>query len=284
MSWVISLLSRQQNDQNTFDNDLQADRAKQIVETISIPGISPKTHPTTAYSKVEQKPLVKPDVTIPTTNDELLLKEKPIFIQNLASLPKSLSTNQDYSSLLHLWGVEYTFSSYENPCQTVQNYQLTCAHIKANIDLIRKINLPTIIEWKNSVEGTENQASLLIGFDDSSAILLRNDKYYRIANDSLAKSWHGYGHYFIRAPKDFRSAFHAESTSDSIIWLINALTEIDGKYSLQQVSKTYNDQLVQTVKTFQKQQGLTVDGIVGFETLAKLNHLLYQAPQLEYIE
>ena len=267
-----------------FDNDIQAAQARPIIETISIPGVLAKTNATLADSNIEQKHLTKLDAITTATDQELLLEERPTLIQNLASLPKTLYPNQDYSSLLHLWGVEYTFSSYEKPCQTVQNYQLTCAHIKADIDLIRKINLPTIIEWKNSTEGTKNQAALLVGFDDSSAILLRNDQYYRIANESLAQSWHGYGHYLIRAPKDFRSAFHTESTSDSIIWLINALTEIDEKYSLQQVSKTYNDQLVQTVKTFQKQQGLTVDGIAGFETLAKLNHLLYQAPQLEYIK
>ena len=207
-----------------------------------------------------------------------------VTIDNLEQIPKLSRPYQDYSSLLDLWGVNYTFSSKESPCLSVQEYQLTCAHIKADVDLIRKINLPTIIEWQTQESEKRNQTALLVGFDDSEAILFREDKYFRINNKNLAKSWKGYGHYFIRAPKDFRSAFKPESTSDSIIWLINALTEIDEKYSLQEVSKTYNTQIVQTVKTFQKQQGLPADGIVGFETLAKLNHLLYQAPQLEQIK
>lgn len=233
----------------------------------------------TAQSKPSEQNIVTQK---PTTIATRLIDAAPI--ESLEEIQELSTSHQDYSSLLDIWGVDYSFSSNESPCLSVQYYQLTCVHIKADVDLIRRINLPTIIEWQPKENSKSNQTALLVGFDDSTAILFKGDTYFRIDNESLENSWKGYGHYFIRAPKDFRSAFQPESTSDSIIWLINALTEIDEKYSLQEVSKTYNGRLVQTVKTFQKQQGLPADGIVGLETLARLNHLLYQAPQLEHIK
>jgi len=226
----------------------------------------------------ERKP--KPDIQVslqPTPSTTLI---DVVDIDSLADLPLGGPSYAEYSRLLELWNIEAPpFDQNSVPCLDVARHQLTCAHITADLGQVRAIGLPSVLQSSTNSHVRASEF-LLVGINDSYALLWRSGKHYRIAAATLDREWRGTGHYFIQAPQDFRSAFRPDSTSDSITWLINALSRVDPKYALDTSIASYNEQLVHSVKTFQQQQGLTPDGIAGFRTVALLNQLLFGPPIL----
>lgn len=206
-----------------------------------------------------------------------------IKIDSLAELPPGKLDYAEYSQLLKLWNIDAPpFDSRSAPCLVVADYQLTCAHITADLDLVRTIGLPAVLQSSANAQRANRAAAkfLLAGANDEYALLWRANNYYRIATSTLASEWRGTGHYFVQAPQDFRTAFRPDSTSDSIVWLINALSKVDGKYALDAPIASYNEALVDSVKTFQQQLGLVPDGIAGLRTVALLNRMLFGPPTL----
>ena len=205
-----------------------------------------------------------------------------VAISSLAELPLGGTNYAEYTYLLRLWDIQAPpFDNNSIPCLDIAAYQLTCAHITADLDLLRAIDLPTVMQINQQNTSLAASEFLLQGIDDDYALLWRSGTNYRIPTATLTAEWQGSSHYFIQAPQDFRTAFRPQSTSKSISWLINALSQVDAKYALNASIDSYNEQLIRSVKTFQQQQGLKPDGIAGFRTVALLNRILFRPPSLE---
>ena len=176
-------------------------------------------------------------------------------------------------NLFALWGVEasevYTFEELsalaeDNELQAERFGQATIYNLTA-------VDRPGIVVLKKSSGLTKSQ--LLIKVDDTFMHLLENSQTVLLDRQVFEEQWTGTYVYLWLPPKDFIFLQADDVNKPALSWLqakLGALSE--DSYNIISGGR-YTEAVQQQVIKFQRQQNILPDGIVGPQTLMRLNQL-----------
>jgi general secretion pathway protein A len=90
----------------------------------------------------------------------------------------------------------------------------------------------------------------------------------------LVERWNGAFLFLWYSPSDIQSLRLGDSNPLALNWLQRQLQLIDNKYLPVITGGNYTEVIRDTVLNFQKQQDIRDDGVVGRQTIMKLNQLV----------
>ena len=176
-------------------------------------------------------------------------------------------------NLFALWGVEasevYTF---EELSALAEDNELQAERFgQATIYNLTVVDRPGIVVLKKSSGLTKSQ--LLIKVDDTFMHLLENSQTVLLDRQVFEEQWTGTYVYLWLPPKDFIFLQADDVNKPALSWLqakLGALSE--DSYNIISGGR-YTEAVQQQVIKFQRQQNILPDGIVGPQTLMRLNQL-----------
>jgi general secretion pathway protein A len=179
------------------------------------------------------------------------------------------SADDTLSALFQLWGVDY--SPAAGPaCTQAAAAGLRCLTLRnSSIGELRALNRPVSLELLTN--GGAPQHLLLAGLGDKYAVVVIGNTTERIPIADLTQ--HAFGEQLLL----FRPAITddaeslAEGTSGAgVIWLRATLESIYGTAIPAEEAFSFDAALKTAIMNYQRNRGLTVDGVVGDRTLISL--------------
>ena len=173
-----------------------------------------------------------------------------------------------YQVLFKTWGMKYEARTKTTACKQAETYALNCLYKHGNINTLKIHNRPAVLTLVNS-EGQTRHITIT-SIDDDSATVFSNNIKHTIKLKDLDKYWFGQFILLWNKPEQYTSVINPGDRGSIIDWLNTQLEKINNTQSTG-IINTYSESLVEKVKTFQANQGLTADGIVGPVTIIHIH-------------
>ena len=205
------------------------------------------------------------------------ITEKPALVVEGSPAP----TANPFTSLLAAWGIDSVdVYSEEELSSIADQQQLRMEKISAvNLSFIEKINRPGIV-WVLGENGYL-KTYLLSALDAATVTLQNSQGEADMDRERFAANWNGVYLYLWKPPLGYSAPLTVTGNSGNglqvnpqvIGWLQQQLQVIDPASERVISGGRYTPAVAQQVLVFQRQQGLVADGILGRETLIRLNQL-----------
>lgn len=183
-------------------------------------------------------------------------------------------TNTDYAlaALFETWGIEYRTGG-RSGCAQASDAGLTCLYQRGSWAGLRQMDRPAILTLVDA-EGDTHEVVLTAIMDDNAELSIGGVRVTHAIAD-VTEAWFGNFMLLWRPPTGAATSLGPGSRGSDVLWLRNSLAAIDGRYaSSEPQSDTFNDELEQIVRTFQREHRIDVDGLVGQQTQIIINSLL----------
>ena len=193
-----------------------------------------------------------------------------------ADVPRARNMAMAYAALFQAWGADFEEG---DACRQAESVGLRCRTARGGLDELRETNRPAVMRMRDE-EGGEFYAALT-RLDDKTATLSIGGDTRSVALGTLAAQWSGHYTVLSRMPLQAHEHIRFGESGPAVAWLSKQLAQGRGSATRTTGDPVFDDALVQRVKQFQIAHGLIPDGIVGPQTLMRLNVLSEQsAPKL----
>jgi len=173
-----------------------------------------------------------------------------------------------YSQLFKTWGQHYDRKSITNACKQASAYSLSCLYKQGNLNSLKVHNRPAVLTLINK-QGEKRHVTIT-SINNEAATIYANDSAYTVNLNQLDQYWYGRFVLLWQKPEHYQSAITPGDKGAIINWLRARLEKINN-HPFEKKLAIYNKKLADQVVSFQSQQGLTADGIVGPVTIIHLN-------------
>jgi general secretion pathway protein A len=183
-----------------------------------------------------------------------------------------------YQALFALWKQKYSERLDKNACSFAELHGLSCLHRQGNLNSIRQINAPVILQVYNTEGG--DASVTLSRLDENRAVLLSGEKEFSVSVDTLESHWYGEYSLLWKTPPYYSDALQVGDSGPVVQWLDQQLARLlpDSKATIRD---NYTEAMAARVTEFQRSVGLPADGIAGPMTFIYLNTALaYDTPHL----
>jgi general secretion pathway protein A len=175
------------------------------------------------------------------------------------------------SAMALLWSLNADSPMPDDPC-AVDAAGLRCGSgVAATWDELATMNRPLLLDAVTPARFAAGV--LLLGVDGRQAWVAVEDGVEQIALAELAASWRGGYRYLWRPPTGFERPLALGDSSPAVAAIAALFARLDGQ-SQPLSGEVFNDALRTRVRLFQAANGLDNDGVIGEQTLLKLNEQL----------
>lgn len=170
-----------------------------------------------------------------------------------------------------------------NPCWQSKANNIQCETRKLSTwSELRELNRPVVLTLNTADKFTAY--AVLTGLGQNNAALLSADgERILMPLSELGQRWNGAVFYVWHKPAGYVGAISQGDQGQMVSWLAEQFARLDGQ-SRSLTNDRFNQALTQRLKIFQRQAGLTADGILGQQTLLKLNERLDIDTALESVQ
>jgi general secretion pathway protein A len=205
-----------------------------------------------------------------------LVEPEPLAVQDQdkdQSVVAAAVTSNPFAELFALWSIEVEslFSEEEVFALAAINNLGAEKLTKSNIDALLAIDRPGII-WI-AEDNDRLKSYLLLALDAESVQLKSADNSRRETLQWFAERWNGAFLFLWYSPSDIQSLRLGDQNPLALNWLQSQLQLINSDYLPLITDGNYTEVIRDKVLEFQKQQGIRADGVVGRQTIMKLNQL-----------
>lgn len=172
------------------------------------------------------------------------------------------------TQLLRLWGV--FGAPVDTNCWALKIGDLRCVIIDGTFKDLVRFNRPALLDL---VFDRGRRNVLLVALDETYAILVFGDGTRRITRERLKALWTGQARLIWRQPIDVRNVGPG-SVGGAVVWVRRQLARMHGinlDNTAGKPSPIYDQSLAEQIRSFQRDHGLQVDGVVGPRTVIALN-------------
>ena len=217
-----------------------------------------------------ERPLIK--VEVPVKIDDTLEQQE----QLTRAINQALGPDVAMQNLYKVWG--YQTELEEASCDNAPRAGLRCQEGEATLAQLQALQYPALISLTDETGGIYYATLVSLGADKASLLIVNQS--WRVDRQWLSDAWGGSYTLLWRMPKGNVTLIGNNAGATQVQWLDNALNRAmqqpDRKVS--RFDATLRNKLLQ----FQRDQGLTPDGIAGSNTLLRLNALSGEPmPRLE---
>ncbi|MDQ6954386.1 MAG: AAA family ATPase [Mariprofundaceae bacterium] len=163
---------------------------------------------------------------------------------------------------------------HEIHCSALAKNQHPCFRQRAKLARLRDFNRPAMIRLHQSPKKNDYYA-VLSQLNGGIATLQLGQQSWDVSTEELQAHWYADFTLLWRAPPEFHRAIKLGNQGESVRWLASVLDDIQGKMIPAQSFSTMNAIMVERLKDFQQQAGLTPDGVAGPLTLIRMNDAAY---------
>jgi len=176
------------------------------------------------------------------------------------------------SILAQLWAIYSDEPLPETPCSTQVQSGLACFAGEAwTWDELASVDRPLALE---AITPERFSAEvLLLGMVGPTAWVLTEEGVAQISLAVLAPYWTGRYRFLWHVPEGFENSLMLGQESDVVATVAQLFARLDGQAE-PLAGRRFNRALQQRVRLFQQDQLLVDDGMVGLQTLFKLNEQL----------
>lgn len=184
-----------------------------------------------------------------------------------------------FAQIFSLWGVQFDTSANPVPCDFAPQVGLQCLRRNGGWSEINNLASPVILElWD---DGPAPYYGALVGRTGETYDLIIGDQQKQVRPKDLRNSWFGSYVVLWRTPPNYKGALKQGDEHSTVRWLREKLSLIDASKELG-VNERYDQTLTQAVRSFQNEEGLVADGIVGPLTWIRIaDRLELPAPKLD---
>ena len=245
-----------------------------------------------AKSIEQQQPLFEIIESDEISREPIVQDESPVLIpdSDIAQAQvkdqqkvTTLAISNPFADLFALWSIEVEplYSEEEVFALAAINDLGAEKLTDTEIDGLKAIDRPGII-WITEDNG-RLKSYLLTALDGESVLLNVGDSIRREPLQWFVERWNGAFLFLWYSPSDIQSLRLGDNNPIALNWLQRQLQLIDSDYLPYITGGNYTEVIRDTVLNFQKQQGIRDDGVVGRQTIMKLNQLADPAiPTLNY--
>lgn len=196
--------------------------------------------------------------------------------QSVAESVVKLAPSNPYANLLKHWDVPADeIYSEEELVALAARYGLSAEQFNyARLADIQRINRPGIVRLKDQTGILKS--AVLSHIDPSGVSLMQSNKILRLDTQSFTDRWSGSYLYLWRPPQQIKQLKLGDKNPAALAWLQQRLTMVDPDAETIISAGRYTPAVVEQVRRFQRQQNISADGVIGRETLMRLNQLTEQ--------
>jgi general secretion pathway protein A len=174
-------------------------------------------------------------------------------------------------TLLSLWGVEY--QPGRPGCTQASAAGYECVQQRGSWSGLKQFDRPAILTLVDSKGATHSV--VLTAIDGDSVELSIGGVNVKHTIDQVSDMWFGQYTLVWQPPNGSSLALGPGSRGLNVLWLRQSLAEIDANYQTTAItSDTFDADLQQKVRSFQRDHRLDVDGVAGRQTQIIINTLL----------
>jgi general secretion pathway protein A len=233
---------------------------------------------------VESAPTTVAPATTPEPAPPVVAPEQPdlpaVPTPSLTELLETGTLKTDtvtaFSTLFAHWDLDYAQLNGEGACKRASSAGLSCIFGRGNLTSIGSKDRPAVLEliddrgWRHHVTLTR--------LDPDGVALDFGGEVVELPREQLDALWHGSYVLLWRPPKLQRTVLREGSSGTDVLWLRARLDQADGRPISTQASAVFDAELAERVRSFQTAHGLPADGVVGRQTLLKLNSVTADPP------
>ena len=176
------------------------------------------------------------------------------------------------NALLKLWGVDsgalYTTEEFIDIAE--RSGLRAEMLVGTDVDKLLSLDRPGVVTIEQS---GQLKSQLLVALDDASVTLMTETGITTLDLPRFQKRWTGRFLFLWQSPSSFSLLRVGDVNKPALQWLQARLAELQPPVDRLITGGRYTEPLQQQIKAFQRQQGLEDDGIVGRQTLMRLNQL-----------
>jgi general secretion pathway protein A len=227
---------------------------------------------------IELQTEVKNEVQQVPASQPLILEVEPTvdIVEPRPLMTESEPTpnfSNPFAALFSLWSVEIEPLFSEEEVYAVAAENELGAEKLINLPLADLIKLDRVgILWLQD-ENNRLKSYLLTAIDSGSVSLMEVNGERQETLEWFAERWNGAFLYLWHRPLDILSLRLGDKNIVALDWLQSRLLQISETYQPIITGGYYNEAVRLQVLSFQQQQGIRADGVVGQETIMKINEL-----------
>jgi general secretion pathway protein A len=183
--------------------------------------------------------------------------------------PLNRSRFMAFQALFRLWNHTYQHQENGTACQYAQENGLRCLHKLGSVGSLRFTNRPAILQLYND-KNREFFATLTSLSDNTATFVIGTDTKTVPLKD-LESRWRGSYILLWKTPPEFSGNIQQGESGGVVQWLERQLAQIHSRPEQEGENIVFDDTMVKEVKKFQFAQNLAPDGIVGAQTIIRLN-------------
>lgn len=185
-----------------------------------------------------------------------------------ADLPVNKSSDMAFQALFDQWKVPYQAESSVPVCEQALASGLSCIEERGSLTSLRLLNRPAVLKL---FDNSKNEFFVLLtSLGEDTAVFTIGTEQRTVAVKEIASEWFGDYTLLWRIPPDHRGDIRPNSRGPAVKWLKQQLAVIY-EDTADPGDPVFDNETVQQVKQFQLAEGLVPDGIVGTQTIIRLN-------------
>jgi general secretion pathway protein A len=168
-----------------------------------------------------------------------------------------------------LWSIYSTEPALQPPCTEQVHAGLACYEGEAwTWNEMQALDKPLLLDV--ITQDRFSAGVMILGITDTTAWALSRNGVIEVQLADLATYWTGRYRFLWRVPKGFQSSLSLGQEGDVVTRVAALFARLDGQLEPLAVDR-FNFALQQRVRLFQREQELADDGVVGLQTLLRLN-------------
>ncbi len=175
-----------------------------------------------------------------------------------------------FQALFDLWGAPQPSSEDGRFCQHAEACGLQCLSGRAALQDLLRLNHPAVLRLQDP-DGQTYFATLTAAQDQTANVVVGGDPR-SVPLSELEHYWKGDFILFWRPPPHYSGAIQMGDRGPAVDWLRANLAKAEGRPEAPaEDNKAFDQSFQESVKRFQAANGLKSDGIVGPQTIIRLN-------------
>ena len=207
-------------------------------------------------------------------SDEILIEPSLENISATAAQAPVPVTSNPFADLFALWSIEIepVFSEEEVFALAAINDMDAEKLASSELEELLAVDRPGIV-WIEEENG-RLKSYVLTALDDESVWLHADSSTRRESLEWFVERWNGAFLYLWYSPEDIQVLRLGDKDQVAVNWLQSKLQLMDSDYLPYITGGNYTEVIRDKVLNFQQQQGIEEDGVVGRQTIMKLNQLV----------
>ncbi|WP_188150352.1 ExeA family protein [Teredinibacter waterburyi] len=252
----------------------------------NLPATGNSTQTTATLSREQQNTEIAPTQPTPLPTPIVKVESENLRSQLIASARTAPSTQKRLGSLFEYRQDNYSeaqadlvrylghdVSSDTHPCWELTRERIQCKTLElATWDSLRDLNRPAVLELTTPDKFITH--AIITGMSQTQAQLLTPQGVLVLTPlMELGHMWTGKTFYLWHRPEGYLEPLTLGQRSDTVKWVAQSFAQLDQREK-PLTRNELNATLQERIKIFQRNYGLTDDGILGEQTLMKLNEVL----------